>query len=64
MEIILIIVFAELVLCINEVSHHDVERAAMFELSDVAQLYTLRTNGATWNQSIYQYNKTQTTFVT
>ena len=39
MEIILRIVFAELVLYIEEV-HHDVERSAVFKLSDLAQLYT------------------------
>ena len=31
---------AELVLYIEEVHHHDVERAAVFKLSDLAQLYT------------------------
>ena len=41
MEIILRIVFVELVLCIKEVCHHDVERAAVFKLRDLAQLYTI-----------------------
>ena len=40
MEIISRIVFAELVLYITEVRHHDVKRAAIFKLSDLAQLYT------------------------
>ena len=35
-------VFAELVLYIEEVRQHDVERAPIFKLSDVAQLYTTR----------------------
>ena len=35
-----IISFVELVLYIEEVHHHDVERAAVFKLSDLAQLYT------------------------
>ena len=39
MEMISRIVFAELVLYIEEV-RHDVERAAVFKLSDLAQLYT------------------------
>ena len=33
------IVFAELVLYIEEVRHHDVEGAAVFKLSDLVQLY-------------------------
>ena len=41
MEIILRIVFAELVLYIKEVCYHDVERAAVFKLSDLALLYTI-----------------------
>ena len=42
MEVISRIVFVELVLYIEEVHHHDVERAAVFKLSDLAQLYTIR----------------------
>ena len=41
MEIISRIAFAEVVLFIKEVCHHDVERAAVFKLSDLAQLYTI-----------------------
>ena len=40
MEMISRIVFVELVLYTDEVHHHDVERAAVFKLSDLAQLYT------------------------
>ena len=39
MEVISRIVFVELVLYIKEVRHHDVERAALFKLSDMVQLY-------------------------
>ena len=38
----IVLVLAELVLCITEVHHHDVKRAAVFKLSDLARLYTIR----------------------
>ena len=42
MEVISRISFTELVLYIEEVHHHDVEKAEIFKLSDLAQLYTIR----------------------
>ena len=42
MEVISRIVFAELVMYIEEVHYHDVERAEVFKLSDLAKLYTIR----------------------
>ena len=44
-EMISRIVFAELALYIEEVCQHNVERAPVFKLSDLARLYTA--NGAT-----------------
>ena len=56
MEVISKIVFVELVLYIEEVGHHDVERAAVF---------VYNTKRATWDQARYEavYNKAQTKFV-
>ena len=58
------IVFAELVLCIKEVRHHDVERAAVFKLSDQAQLYTIQMEqlGIKLDMRLLIYNKAQTMF--
>ena len=57
-------VFAELVLCIKEVRHHDVERAAVFKLSDQAQLYTIQMEqlGIKLDMRLLIYNKAQTMF--
>ena len=64
MEVISRTVFAELVLCIKEVRHHDVERAAVFKLSDLAQLYITRMEqlGIKLDMRLLIYNKAQTTF--
>ena len=56
-------VFAELVLCIKEVRHHDEERVALFKLSDLAQLHIIRMEqlGIKLDMRLLIYNKAQST---
>ena len=59
------IVFAELVLYIEEVRQHDEGRAPVFKLNDLAQLYMTRLEqlGIKLRRYKTTYNKAQTTFV-